>query len=202
MFTSYHRYRGRTNRWGGSRERELIPPRGAVLRHIPHRQHVVIPVSTRSSARPRGISFCLLPCHCRICAISLSTTGLCTPARCSWSEYSRTPVRFAGRSPARGGAPQAWHHVVIPAAAAVAVLRIINLTNIHDDPQTLQVVLKRQHPAVIAPAGSSSSKRSGLPVAALTRRWFFTVQPAALSRASALSKLARSKPSPRETGGW
>ncbi len=100
------------------------------------------------------------------------------------------------------GAPQAWHHVVIPAAAAVAVLRIINLTNIHDDPQTLQVVLKRQHPAVIAPAGSSSSKRSGLPVAALTRRWFFTVQPAALSRASALSKLARSKPSPRETGGW
>ena len=128
--------------------------------------------------------------------------GFAPPARCSWSEYSRTPVRFAGRSPARHGAPQAWHHVVIPAAAAVAVLRIINLTNIHDDPQTLQVVLKRQHPAVIAPAGSSSSKRSGLPVAALTRRWFFTVQPAALSRASALSKFARSKPSPRETGGW
>lgn len=48
------------------------------------------------------------------------------------------------------GTPQARHHVVITAAATVAVLRVINLTNIHDDPQALQVVLKRQHPAVIA----------------------------------------------------
>ena len=152
MFTSYHRYRGRTNRWGGSRERELIPPRGAVLRHIPHRQHVVIPVSTRSSARPRGSVSAYCPATAGSAQSAYPLPGFAPRARCSWSEYSRTPGDL--QVGPRHGAPQAWHHVVIPAAAAVAVLRIINLTNIHDDPQTLQVVLKRQHPAVIAPAAA------------------------------------------------
>lgn len=42
MFTSYHRIEAGRIDGAGRGERELIPPRGAVLRHIPHRQHVVI----------------------------------------------------------------------------------------------------------------------------------------------------------------
>ncbi|VFS59196.1 Uncharacterised protein [Raoultella planticola] len=57
-------------------------------------------------------------------------------------------------------------------------------------------MLERQHPAIVAPEGSSSSKRSGLLVTVLIRRWFFSTQPACLSNASACSKFVRSNPSP------
>jgi hypothetical protein len=58
--------------------------------------------------------------------------------------------------------------------AAVAVLRVIDLANIHRNPEALEIMLERQHPAIVAPGRQQQFKAQRLAGAALIRRWFFS----------------------------
>ena len=63
----------------------------------------------------------------------------------------------AGVGPGRG-APDVWHHVVIPTALAVAVLGVVDLADIHNDAEPLKIVLKGQDPAIAAAGGKQQLK--------------------------------------------